>query len=128
MRKTFPLEIEGIKAPRVIEAIKNDVRKYLKRERRKSLPDDVDYWDFDCKTGSNPDAPSDTHVSALIAAIDTAAQENWPNIYIEILAKPGHRNPKAPKAPETEDDSPRDTETEGDSPKDGEGDAVQPSA
>ena len=46
MRKIFPLEVHGLKPPRVIESIKHDVRKYLKRERRKALPEDVDFWDF----------------------------------------------------------------------------------
>lgn len=94
MRKTFPLEVSGLKPPRVIEAIKNDLRKYLKRERRKTLPEGVDFWDFDCKSGPSDEAAEVTHVSALITAVDTAAQESWPSVYIEILAKPGHRQPR----------------------------------
>ena len=51
MRKIFPLEVPKHAPPRVIEAIKSDVRKYLKRERRKALPEGVDFWDFDCQVG-----------------------------------------------------------------------------
>jgi hypothetical protein len=95
MKKTFPFENPPHKPPRVIEAIKADIRKYLKRERRKPLPEDVDFWDFDCLTGRDAASATETHVSALTTAIDTATQENWPTIYIEILAKPGHRAAKA---------------------------------
>ncbi|MGI9243281.1 MAG: DUF6172 family protein [Verrucomicrobiales bacterium] len=94
MKKTFPLEDPPHKPPRVVERIKAEVRKYLKRERRKALPDGVDFWDFDCRSGKAPDSASEIHLSALTAAIDTAAKENWDQIYLEILAKPGHRKAK----------------------------------
>ena len=51
MKKTFQLTHPKIKPARLIEAVRRDVKKYLKREKRKSLPDGVDYWDFDCKFG-----------------------------------------------------------------------------
>lgn len=94
MRKTFPLEVSGLKPPRVIAAIKNDVRKYLKRERRKELPEGADFWDFDCQVGPDRATPEVAHVAEIIAAIDTASRENWATIYIEILAKPAHRTRK----------------------------------
>ena len=52
MKKTFQLTHPKIKSARLIEAVRRDVKKYLKRERRKSLPEGVDYWDVDCKFGS----------------------------------------------------------------------------
>ncbi len=79
------------KAPRVLESIKSDIRKYLKRERRKELPEGVDFWDFDCRVGSNPDAAEPVHVSEITKPIDHASKENWEAVYIEILSKPGHR-------------------------------------
>jgi hypothetical protein len=95
MKKLFPMEVPNLKPPRVVEAIKHDIRKYLKRERRKTCPEGVDFWDFDCRTGPNPDQAKPTHVADIDAAIHTASAENWPTIYIEILAKPGHRTKKA---------------------------------
>jgi hypothetical protein len=92
MRKLFPLAHPGHKPPQVVASIKNEVRKYLKRERRKALPEGVDYWDFDCQVGPDRDAPKPTHIATLTAAIDTAAEQGWANVYIEILAKPGRRN------------------------------------
>ena len=47
MRKTYPLHIDGRHPDRVLDAVKHDVRKYLKRERRRDLPEGADFWDFD---------------------------------------------------------------------------------
>lgn len=71
--------------------IKGEVKKYLKRERRKTLPEGVDYWDFDCRVG--PDAESATTVlpKELPKAIDEVAAQEPEAIYIEILAREGFR-------------------------------------
>ena len=91
MKKTFPLEMPNHKPPRVIEGIKAEIRKYLKRERRKPLPEGTDFWDFDCRTGKDSESAESVHVSEITKPIDIASQENWPVIHIEILAKQGHR-------------------------------------
>lgn len=95
MKKIFPLEVPGHQPPRVIEAIKNDVRKYVKRERRKALPEGVDFWNFDCKVGLGEAAPEVKHLEEIIPAIDQAAEKKCGAVYIEILAKPGHRTSKS---------------------------------
>ncbi|MBT5910990.1 MAG: hypothetical protein HOH25_14445, partial [Opitutae bacterium] len=51
MKKTFNLVHPKIKLARLVDAVRSDVKKYLKRERRKELPEGVDFWDFDCKFG-----------------------------------------------------------------------------
>jgi hypothetical protein len=91
MKKTFPFEMPNHKPPRVIEAIKAEINKYIKRERRKPLPEGVDFWDFDCRTGKDAESAVPVHVSEITKPIDTASQENWAAIYIEILAKQGYR-------------------------------------
>lgn len=104
MRKTFPLEDPKHKPPQVVAAIKNKVRKYLKRERRKELPEGADFWDFDCQVGQ--EGPTKVvHVAELIAAIDEAADSGWPTVYIEILAKPAKRT-KKPKGSESSGSAP----------------------
>jgi hypothetical protein len=95
MKKIFPLSAPGHQPPRVIASIKNDVRKYVKRERKKTLPEGVDFWDFDCKVGQNDATPEPKHVEEVIAAIDQAAAAQCASVYIEILAKPGHRQSKS---------------------------------
>lgn len=102
MRKTFSLEAPNLKPARVIDAIKSTVRKYLKRERGKELPEGADFWDFDCKTGRDEQSAVRLHHTGLNGAIDKASQESWPEIYIEVLARTGHRTSKlaAPSSPE----------------------------
>lgn len=102
MKKTFPLEVPNHKPPRVIEAIKAEIRKYLKRERRKTLPEGTDFWDFDCRTGKDATSAETVHVSEITKPIDAASLENWAAIYIEILAKPGYRTKATPPATDQE--------------------------
>lgn len=94
MRKIFSLNHEKIKTPRLVDAIKHEVKKYLKRERKKPLPEGVDFWDFDCKYGHTKEVAEVIHVSALNKSIDDAAQHELSDFYIEILAKPGYRTAK----------------------------------
>lgn len=91
MKKTFPLTSPLHQPARVVEQIKADVRKYVKRERKKALPEGVDFWDFDCKVGQGEATPETKHVEEVIPAIDQAAAAEAGAVYIEILAKPGHR-------------------------------------
>lgn len=91
MKKSFPLSSPKHQPARVVEQIKADVRKYLKRERKKPLPEGVDFWDFNCKIGLDDTAPEPKHVEEIIPAIDHAAAAACGSVYIEILATPGHR-------------------------------------
>ena len=91
MRKIFPLTQEGRHRDRVLEAVKHEIRKYLKRERRRDLPEGVDFLDFDCRLGATKEAAEVVHLSALIAQLDALARERAEQAYVEILAKPGVR-------------------------------------
>jgi len=86
MRKNFPLQIDGRHPDRVLDAVKHDVRKYLKRERRRDLPEGIDFWDFDCKCGLQAADAEVVHVSALIASIDAMDKAQASSVYVEILA------------------------------------------
>ncbi|MDD2811304.1 DUF6172 family protein [Rhodoferax sp.] len=104
MKKTFQLQIEGKNPARVLEATKHDIRQYLKRERRKALPEGVDFWDFDCKFGNTSELAQPAHVAELTALIDAAAQAGSPAFYVELLAKPGIRKAKAASLDAAADD------------------------
>ena len=91
MKKTYQLRIEGKNPDRVLEAVKHEIRKYIKRERRRDLPAGADYWDFDCRFGAAEEAAEVVHLSALTASIDGVVGAQGTQFYIEILAKPGHR-------------------------------------
>ena len=91
MKKTFPLTSPKHQPARVVEQIKSDVRKYLRRERKKALPEGVDFWGFNCRIGLGEAEPESKHVEEIIPAIDQAAAADCGTVYIEILATPGHR-------------------------------------
>ncbi|MCK4563899.1 MAG: hypothetical protein KAU94_04420 [Verrucomicrobia bacterium] len=104
MKKTFELTHPKIKYPRLIEGVKNDVRKYIKRERRKELPEEVDFWDFDCRFGDTEAGAKVIHLSEMDKYINDAEARGLQSFYIEILAKPGIRTkkPRPEDTPKTE--------------------------
>ncbi len=95
MKKTFPIEIEGKKPERVVDSIKHEINKYLKRERKKKLPEGADFWDFDCQVGVNKEEATPKHVAELSKAIDAVLAAESKIVYIEIIAKPAARTRKA---------------------------------
>jgi hypothetical protein len=97
MKKTFPLHIEGKHPDRLLEATKHQIRKYIKRERRRELPKGADQWDFDCRFGATEDTAVPIELSALTASIDAVVAAAGRQFYVEILAKPGQRPARPPK-------------------------------
>lgn len=91
MKKTFKLDIEGKNRDRLLEAIKHEVRKYVKRERRRELPQGVDYWDFDCRFGNTEEQSVVTHLATLTGLMDEVARDGGSQFYVEIVACHGHR-------------------------------------
>ena len=94
MKKTFKMSHPRIKVPRLVEAIKYEVKKYIKRERGKALPPNVDFWDFDCRFGVDEASSKEIHLSAINKAISEAEAQQLESFYLEILAKPGYRSKK----------------------------------
>ena len=91
MKKTFKLTHPKIKVSRLVEAIKYEVKKYLKRERRKGLPKGADFWDFDCRMGVDEVSSETVHVYDINKSIVHAESKQLESFYLEILAKPGRR-------------------------------------
>lgn len=94
MRKTFPLQLEGKHPDRVLDAVKHEIRKYVKRERRRDVPEGADFWDFDCRFGRSKEDAAVVHVSALTGLVNAVAAEGGTQCYVEILAKPAQRKPR----------------------------------
>ncbi|ACZ11941.1 DUF6172 family protein [Sulfurospirillum deleyianum] len=88
MKKIFPLEQENKNSDRVIDALKHEIRKYLKRERNKKLPEGSPFWIFECRFGQSAEETSLVYVQDLIAALDNAYAQKWQECYIEIIAQP----------------------------------------
>ncbi len=96
MKKTFSFSRPKKKRPRVVEAIKHELKKYIKRERNKTLPKDVDFWDFDCRYGADEASCGVIHVSEISKCISEADAEGLDTFFLEVLVKPGVRT-KRPK-------------------------------
>ena len=91
MKKHFKLT-DPKKAPaRQVEFVKHEIGKYLARERRKTPAEGADYWDFDCKLGKQESEAAVIHVAEINKGIDRVVLEGSEQVYIEILAKPGHK-------------------------------------
>ena len=87
MKKTFKLDHPKIKVPRVVDSVKHDIKKFLKKERKKSIPSGATYWDFDCKFGQSEETAVEVHLSSLTKNIDELVENNIMTIYVEITAK-----------------------------------------
>ncbi len=88
MKKIFKLTDPKKHEDRVLEAIKNDIRKYIKREKKKDLPDKATmYWDFDCKIGATSDDAEVVVHEELIKALDAVKATGVSEVYVEVLAK-----------------------------------------
>ena len=91
MKKTFDLNHPKIKLARRVDAVKNEVKKYLKRERNKTLPAGVDYWDFDCQFGNSETDAKPIVLADINKRIDQTQVEGLTSFYIEVIAKHGVR-------------------------------------
>lgn len=99
MKKTYRLTESKHKPARLVDAIRSDIRKHLKRERQKELAKGVDFWDFDCKVGPTERDARSVHVSALSNSLAPALADNWPTAYVEINTKAGRRTKKPKPLP-----------------------------
>ena len=95
MRKTFRLTHPKIKVARLVESVRCDLKKYLKRERKRGLPEGFDFWDFDCKFGPTAEDAKVIHVAEIGKCIDAAEEQQLESFYVEILAKPVRRTKRA---------------------------------
>ncbi len=94
MKKTFVLSHPKIAYPRLIESVRKEVNKYLKRERNKPLPKFAVFWGFDCKFGQIEEQAEVIHVAQINEKVSLAASQEWPSFYLEILAVPAQRAPR----------------------------------
>ncbi|MCK5884842.1 MAG: hypothetical protein KAG61_14225 [Bacteriovoracaceae bacterium] len=94
MKKTFKLTSDTKKTERQIDSVRHEVKKYVKRERRKEFPKGFDCWEFQCKIGKDEDSAEGVVLEEINSKIDLLAQDGNESIYIEILSGPGHRPKK----------------------------------
>ncbi len=87
MKKTYKLEHPKIKVDRIVDSIKHDIKKYLKKERSNVLPAGTKYWDFDCKLGQSEELATAVPLLELTKSIDDLVLNKATTIYVEMTAK-----------------------------------------
>lgn len=108
MKKTFNVKVEGKNTDRLLDAIKYEVRKYVKREKRKPLPEKADFWDLKCKFALNEDEPKVIEFVDITSCIDSAKEEDATTLYMEIIATKGYKPVVEKKIKEKVEDSEED--------------------
>jgi hypothetical protein len=71
MKKTFDLRVPGKQPDRLLDAAKNDIRKYIKRCRSRDLPAGKHFWTFDCLLGADEATAQAVHPQQLTEVINT---------------------------------------------------------
>lgn len=94
MKKTFSINVENKHPDRQIDSIKNEVRKYIKREKKKKLPEDKNFWNFKCKFGQTSDSAKNIDFTEITKSIDEARSNEWDSFYMEILREAIFKAPK----------------------------------
>ncbi|SFE22513.1 DUF6172 family protein [Paracidovorax konjaci] len=96
MRKTYVLHIEGKNRDRLLDAARHDIHRYLRRERRRTLPEGARFWDFDCRFGATQDGARSVREEEITGLIDAVARSGDAQFYVEIVARPGEGMPRKP--------------------------------
>lgn len=91
MKKTFVLSHPKMTYQRIIETAKNDVKKYIKEERNKALPENADFWGFECQFGQNEATAKAIHEGDINSNISAAQSQHWKSFYLEVVATPKTR-------------------------------------
>jgi hypothetical protein len=91
MKKSFNLTAPNKKPANQVDSVKHEIKKYIARERKKPLPETIDFWDFDCKIGEDDQKAKKVHITEINTQISDFALKGIESIYLEILVKPGYR-------------------------------------
>ncbi len=107
MKKTFLLTDTKKDPQRVLDSIKHNIRKYIKREKRKDLPEGSNFWKINCKFGQSEESAVEIRFEDIMKNINEISQQNLESFYIELIAEAGTMNfkkkEKAEEAVESED-------------------------
>lgn len=95
MKKTFKLHVENKNQDRVVESIKSEIRKYIKREQNKPLPKEKNFWFFDCKFAKDEETPYEISFSDIMRFVNEAVAENCETFYLEIVSRAEKREKKS---------------------------------
>lgn len=94
MQKNFPLQLPGRDDARVRDKIRQEINKYVRRERRKPLPVDFNLWEFNCRVGASRETAEAKALKEVGGVIDAVAATGATTVYVEVIAVPGQRKPR----------------------------------
>ncbi len=104
MKKTFQLKVANKTKDRQVDSIKNDIRKYIKREKSKRLPKEFNFWAFDCKFGKTQEEAYEIKFTEITKCIDLASNEDYDSFYLELVARADIKKIKEKSQETTEDE------------------------
>ena len=88
MKKLFPLHLPGKADARVLDAIKHEVRKYVRRELNKARPAGAARPVFTGLVGSSAADATESPLKQVSAAIDRVAQTGADHVFVAIKSTP----------------------------------------
>lgn len=94
MKQTFRLTAPGKDDARVRDKIRHEINKYVKRERRKEVPEGYFRWDMDCRAGDDESTAMEVPLKELGQKIDAIAADGAEKVFVEVLAKAVKRSAK----------------------------------
>ena len=92
MKKTFLLTDPKKDPERVLDSIKHDIRKYIKREKRKELVDGSNFWKINAKFGQTEKSAVEIRFVDIMKNISDASTQKWDSFYIELISEAGTMN------------------------------------
>ena len=93
MKKIFPLHHPRKADARVLDAIKHEVRKYVRRELNKA-PAGSPRPVFTCLVGASEADAASAPLKDVSAALDRVAQTGADHVFIQIKSSPGLESPR----------------------------------
>ncbi|WP_198306156.1 DUF6172 family protein [Arcobacter vandammei] len=102
MKKQFLINIGNKTRDRQVDSIKNEIRKYIKREKSKKLPEGFNTWFFNCRFGKTQEESKEINFAEIIKSVDFAQNENYESFYLEIISKAIYKEKKASNENEEE--------------------------
>ncbi len=87
MKKIFLLTDPKKDPKRVLESIKHTIRKYIKREKRKELSEDSNFWKINCKFGATEESAIEIRFEDIMKNINSSSEQNLDSFYIELTSE-----------------------------------------
>jgi len=86
LKKTFLLTDPRKDSQRVLEAVKSNIKKYIKREKRKELPEGSNFWKIDCKFGTSKETAIEIRFEDIMKNINEVFDGGQDSFYIELTS------------------------------------------